>query len=513
MKQFYTNKPLLFALALFLLVLGLLIGFREYSIDTNNTTSNAADVDLRMTQRSDGSLNPAFTAQLETRDSLIANTVRAVARKCILDISLVSTPTSISVGGSVNSTMTIKNLGKTKCLNPSVSVYYPDNVNYMSATPKPTASNYYWKFGNLSLNQSYIVSFSVNHKTGLEDNNEINIEACASADNSTDACRVTKVNIGSNNGFIENPDIEEPPVITPPITDINREYGIWVWNSPMKMSSTTEQTVVNFVANNKINVIYVTVDDYLDIYNLPEGLDKEAKKKNYSDALENFIKLANSKNIKVDALAGWRDWAEPGVTWKAFAILDYVKEFNSTRASKLRAVQYDVEPYLLSTYETNKAKHLTNFVKLVDESAKTLATSNIDFSIVIPHFYDSEQKWTPSFSYGGYTTHAFNHLLRIMDTRPNSSIILMSYRNFSEGNNSTVQISQVEVAQASASNSTTKIIVGQETGNVEPDYVTFYNTSRSYFEEQISIVKNTFNAYKNFGGMAVHYIDPFMQLK
>ncbi len=519
MKQFYTNKPLLFATALLIVVLGFLVGMRNYSLNQDQSDyKSESRVDLRLSQKSGSSLERSYVSKedLEEKDSLLANTIRAVSRKCLLDLSLVSNANSIKSGSEASYTMTIKNIGRTKCVNPSVSVYYSNNVDYVNANPKPTASNYYWAFGGLAFNQSYIISFTTKHKLDVESSDEINIEACATANNSEDACAVNRVAIGSSSdnpgsGVVTEPNAGGPT--NPPSGFTEKEYGVWVWDSPLKMTATKEQSVINFSANNKINVIYVTVDDYLDIYNLPEGADKESKKKAYSDAVENFIKLANAKNIKVDALAGWRDWAEPGVTWKAFAIIDYVKEFNATRDTKLRAIQYDVEPYLLPTYETNKAKVLTNFVKLIDDSAKRLAGANIDFSIVIPHFYDSEQRWTPSFSYGGYNTHAFNHLLRIMDTRPNSSIILMSYRNFSEGEDSTVAISQAEVAQASATNSTTKVIVGQETGNVEPDYVTFYNTSRSYYEEQILIIRNTFNAYKNFGGVAVHYIDPFMQLK
>lgn len=517
MKKYYTNRPLLLAMALFLVVLGFLVGMRDFTLNQNQDAyESESNVDLHLAQKSGSSFEGSYLSGefTEKTSSLLANTVRALSKKCMINLSLVPSSNSVAIGGSTTYTMTIKNLGKTRCLNPSVSVYYSNNVDYVEANPKPTASNYYWRFGNLAFNQSYIISFTTKHKVGVEEGAEIATEACATANNSADSCAMNKVTINSfeEGGVVSNPNTNEPPVNPPPM-NTDKEYGVWVWDSPLKMTATKEQSVVNFSANNKINVIYVTVDDYLDIYNLPEGAEKESKKKAYSDALENFIKLANAKDIKVDALAGWRDWAEPEVTWKAFAILDYVKEFNATRATKLRAVQYDVEPYLLPTYETNKAKVLTNFVKLIDDSAKRLAGANIDFSIVIPHFYDSEQRWTPSFSYGGYNTHTFNHLLRIMDTRPNSSIILMSYRNFSEGDDSTIAISQVEVAQASIGNSTTKVIVGQETGNVEPDYVTFYNTSRAYYEEQVAIVQSTFNAYKNFGGMAVHYIDPLMLLK
>lgn len=315
---------------------------------------------------------------------------------------------------------------------------------------------------------------------------------------------------------IENPipTPQDKPTAVPTIHMSGKEYGTWVWDSPLQMSETQIRFIVNAAYENKINVLYVTIDDVLDIYALEDGEEKEAQKKAYSEALQRVVRIAKEKGIAVDAEAGWRDWAEADQKFKPLTIVDYVVEYNKTHTTyPLRGLQYDIEPYLLSSYEKNKEFFLTNFVSLVDETATRLGTSNLRFSVVIPHFYDDQQAWTPPVTHKGITQHTFSHIIDILDRRPGSTIILMSYRNFAEGDNGTIQISEVEIKEASNTAHRTKVIVGQETGNVDPEYVTFYGLSKDYYLEQLSIVQNKFKGQSGFGGVAVHYIQPFLELQ
>lgn len=304
---------------------------------------------------------------------------------------------------------------------------------------------------------------------------------------------------------------------TPIISELNisdKEYGTWVWKSPIQMSETEIRFLVKKAHENNINVLYVTIDDVLDIYALENIEERAIQKKAYSEALQRVVRIAKEKGISVDAEAGWRDWAEADQKFKAFTIVDYVTEYNKTYTSyPLRGLQYDIEPYLLPSYEKNKGELLTNFVGLVDEITFLLGNSNLRLSIVIPHFYDDQQAWTPEVIYKGVTQHTFSHVIDILDNRTGSTIILMSYRNFAEGDNGTIQISEVEVREASNSAHRTKVIIGQETGKVDPEYVTYYGLSKEYYLEQIGIVQNRFKTKLGFGGMAVHYIEPFLELE
>ncbi len=426
---------------------------------------------------------------------------------CGITLTIASPKDTVPSGTKATYTMTVKNEGKKLCSSASVTAYYSGNQTFVSSSPKASSSNYYWRLGNLAPGASKVVSVTASQTQG-DTTPFFETEACATANNGQDACTTLRVNIGTSPEDIVQIPVEVPTGSYDPGV---REYGTWVWTSPYAMSDAYRDKVISASAANNINVIYLTIDDYLAIDSLADGADKESKKAKYDASLEKFIVAAKAKGIAVDVEAGWRDWAEAPNTDKARIIIDYAIQYNATHTNKIRGVQFDVEPYLLSTYEKNKGPILTNFVALVDRAAQQMGSNSMRLSFVIPHFYDSAQAWTPAVTHNGITAHTFDHLLRILDARAGSSIILMSYRNFAEGNDGAIQISQKEVDGAAGH--PTKVIVAQETGNVEPDYVTFYGLSRAQYEAQIAKINAAFGGKSGFGGIAVHYIDPFLELK
>jgi len=294
---------------------------------------------------------------------------------------------------------------------------------------------------------------------------------------------------------------------------VAEEYGSWVWTPVMSMTPQYMDWVISGAKTNGVNTIYISVDSYLDIFVMPKGQEREKQKEAFGDKLEDFIIRAKSLGIAVDAEAGWRNWAEGDNIYKAFAVVNYVKNFNSTRQNKFRGFQYDVEPYLLDSYKKDQAYVLKNFIGLIDKTQYYLATSTLRFSVVVPDFYDGKDKITPMFSYDGQKDYAFKHLLNVLDKRPNSSIIIMSYRNLAIGDDSTVEISSNEMRTAKSGAYKTKIIIAQETGDVPPPYITFHNTSKKYLFSQIEKINTTFNSYSNFGGIAIHYANAFLALR
>ena len=293
----------------------------------------------------------------------------------------------------------------------------------------------------------------------------------------------------------------------------NKEYGSWVWTPVMEMAPAYIESILSDAKVNGVNTIYVSIDSYLDIFVMPKGQARENTKKTFSDKLEYFITEANKKGIVVDAEAGWRNWAEGDNIYKAFAVVSFVKNFNSTNQNQFRGFQYDVEPYLLDNYTKNETSILKNFISLVDQTEYFMGTSTLRFSVAVPDFYDQKDGFTPLISYNGSKNYTFRHLLNILDKRPDSSIIIMSYRNFADSVDGTIGISKNEMLTAKDGHYTTKIIIAQETGDVPPPYITFHNTSKSYLLEQITKIKTAFSPYSNFGGIAIHYANAFLALK
>lgn len=502
------NKPIKIALVLLLAVgVSLVVLFSRSTGDIVNTPISGNEL-------GEGLHVPTFIGRNNSKSKDISMPIKLpdhapqqYVERCVLDLVLAASHTSVEPTGTVFYELDVKNIGGSLCGLVSISNYYSDNIEFISGTPSPNSSNYYWSIPSLASGDSKRISFSISHRSN-KDTGSMELESCAAADGVDDSCKKSSVSIGKNqsNGSVVSS-------LANTAFDLKgKEYGSWIWESPVETSEKYQNDIFTFAVSQGINTIYVTVDDYLEIYSMIEGDAKEKKKQTYFDSVAAFISRAQAKGISVDAEAGWRDWAEPTVRWKADAIVAFVKEYNSTRSPKFRGLQYDVEPYLLPSYENDKTSRLKYFVELVERTSALLEGTNIRFAIVIPHFYDSAQAWTPSFTYNGTSAHTFTHLLKIMNKRPGGSIILMSYRNTAEGEDGTIQLSEVEVAQATKAGGPTSIIVAQEVGNVEPDYVTFYGTSRKKYIEQAGIVQSVLRKYKNFGGMAVHYIDTLREL-
>lgn len=426
---------------------------------------------------------PEFTAAVRTAISTVT------AKNCYLYSSLAR--------DGADYIISITNTGGKPCRNVAFSIFYAAEETYESSSPAPSVGDYNWRIGDLKAGQKVTRRVTV---SGEGPGTEI----CATADNSADACATLQAPSASMPvvGGIIAP-VATPTAAPTATPTAGEEYGVWVWDSPYTMSAAGRTDVIQKAKNAGFTVIYITIDDYLTI--------DASRKSTYMAAMASFTAEAAKAGIKVDAVGGGRDWAKPANRWKGYTLINFVGEFNRTYANPIRGLQYDVEPYLLPEYETNKAQVLTEFVSFVDESNTRMKSVNARFALVIPHFYDSAQNWTPAITYGGQTAHTFDHLLRILDTRTNSTIIIMSYRNFAHGDNGSIQISLAEISQAAGHS--TKVIVGQETGNEEPAYVTFFGLSKTEFYEQLKAIRGTFVGSAGYGGVAVHHLAPFMQLR
>lgn len=288
-----------------------------------------------------------------------------------------------------------------------------------------------------------------------------------------------------------------------------QEKGTWLWTDILKITPEYRDFIISEAKKEGINSIYISIDTYLDIFVMNDGIQKTEKQKQFDGILRDFIKKAKKNGISVDAEAGWRNWAEEGNTYKAFAILDYVEEFNLKYEEKFRGIQYDIEPYMLTDFKEKNKEIMGNFISLVDQ-INSRVSNNLELSFVIPEFYDGVDGRTERFLYGLNYDFAFDHMLRILNKRGNNKIIVMAYRNFADGIDGSVSISKDEIERANKYN--VKLVLAQEFGEIEPKIYTFFDTSKRYYEKHIDEIEKSFSGEKSFGGIASHYINAFIEL-
>ncbi|HUC01395.1 MAG TPA: hypothetical protein VMA75_00625 [Candidatus Paceibacterota bacterium] len=429
---------------------------------------------------------------------------------CQLSLDFILTEGALQSVGDVDYTLAAKNIGEATCQSASVSVYYAQDETYASSAPSATADGYYWQLGNLAPGKEVDISL-VTDRTAPLAASAVTDEACLSADNGVDAC-------SNSLAGVTPPSVSAPASTAPgqgatvsaivaPLTAIplaeNEEAGVWVWTSPDQMTQAQMEQVVNEAAENKFNAIYITVDGYLNTANIAA----------FDSSVAEFLSLAAAKGIAVDAEAGSKDWAEPANTWKPADILAFVEEYNASHSIKFRGVQFDIEPYLLPQYDSDEGTVLTQYVSLVDQLVQIDKSDRTPLTIVVPLFYDENEGWTPQVTVDGVTDYTYRQIVRLLNELPpgDGRIIEMAYRNFATGADSAIALSAQEVEDADPSN--VRVLIAQETGPVSPSYVTFYGTSRVALFGQIAAINQAFASDTAFGGIAVDYLDPFLELQ
>lgn len=281
------------------------------------------------------------------------------------------------------------------------------------------------------------------------------------------------------------------------------EYGTWLWSSPLFLKEKIPATINN-IKLAQFNTVYLSVDDFLIL--------KNTDKENYLKQLHNFVRQAKDNDLVVDVVVGAPEWAEPRNRWQAYKFIDLLVEYNNKYPdAKIRGLQYDIEPYLLTDYENNKEKVLTNFVEFVDiVSTRLERYPEISLTIVLPHFYDNKQGWTPLINYQQENLSVFDQVVRSLNKIERGKIILMAYRNSFTGENGVKDISQVEFESTKGK---TRIIIAQETKKVTPVYVTFWGLSQKDLFRQLNRIHNNYESFENFAGVAIHDFESFLELK
>jgi hypothetical protein len=281
-----------------------------------------------------------------------------------------------------------------------------------------------------------------------------------------------------------------------------KEYGVWLWSSPFALEKDGIDKIIDDINKNKFNTIYVSIDDFLDI--------KVTDYEKYTEKLNYFIDKATVNKIKVDVVAGSPEWGQPSQRKNAYKIIKFATDYNKKHNHKIRQIQFDIEPYLLKEYENDRTSILKNFIEFANIASKQiLQSNNIGLGFVIPHFYDEKQNWTPKIIRNGVTTSVFNHIIILLKNIHNSSLIIMSYRNYFDGKNGVNEILSTEIESET---NNTKIIIAQETGNILPAYTTFYGLKKYRLFIQLNKIQNKYKNKKSFGGIAIHDYKNFILL-
>lgn len=218
-----------------------------------------------------------------------------------------------------------------------------------------------------------------------------------------------------------------------------------------------------------------------------------------------FISKANANGIKVQALDGAPQWvAAKGVELQQ-AFVNWLKDYQKKAKAneQFTGIHLDVEPYENEDFEEHSDSYLEAYQAMM---LKFKAYSNelgITFGIDIP-FWFYGVKYVNKYGTGNIAEWLCQHV---------KLITIMAYRDIAGGDNGIISIAAKEMKLFKQYNVRGTIAV--ETGRLAAsnNFVTFYEESKAYMDQQLEIVYDSYKTHSEFNGIAIHYYDSWMQMK
>ncbi len=285
----------------------------------------------------------------------------------------------------------------------------------------------------------------------------------------------------------------------PDEADVLHDKAMWAWH-PSKEIHTEESRhdLIDFAIHKGIGAIYLYVG----------GTEDSTYLTRNPDHYRSFIRLAHEKKIEVYALDGEPTWShehkEP--IQRIEQILDF--NANSTSDERFDGIQFDIEPYLLDDWDTADSERI---IQQYLDGIKTYVTKihtyekdrHLSFMVAIPFWFDSEKYYT---TYNGDDKALSDHVMDMVN-----HVVIMAYRDRAEGIDSILHHTEHEMSYANSNG--TKLIIGVETKDVEPEKVTFHEEGEAYMEEQLQLVEKQYETATAYGGLAIHHYHSYKKMK
>lgn len=295
------------------------------------------------------------------------------------------------------------------------------------------------------------------------------------------------------------------------------EVGAWEWRSPVQLNGAERADLLSGMAEEGMTVLYINIEDYINILESGKPQTEIASDmERFNNATTQLLADADQHNIRVEALAGATDWALNSHDYIPQALTDYVIDFNKTAVHKITGIQFDIEFYNDDGYDKAKPAYARQYLDLAQRLANKINAlqpeERIRLGFAVPYWMDEKSNLSPTFTRGDKPNPTIFHLLDILNTVPNSYIVIMSYRNFPDGKDGTAALAEAEMRYAQQMNHAVGIYVGQETTQVTPKKITYHSLSQNKLKDDANTAADLLREYPNFKGFSIHTADSYLKL-
>jgi len=275
------------------------------------------------------------------------------------------------------------------------------------------------------------------------------------------------------------------------------EKALWVWNTSEILDSSSEmEEFLSFLSNEEFTCIFLQIPGDFDIK---------------ADKIRLLISDLSSINIKVYALDGSKDYVLPEHHASVLETVDEIILYNeqSESCEKFYGIQYDIEPYLLPEFKTEKQGWiLENYIELLKKISDKTCKKGLLFSAAIPFWFDSPDQYTKQIrtvTLDGLTKPLLEEIIDLTD-----NVALMDYRTVAGGNNGIIALAQNELSYASLKNK--EVFIGLETKPLSDNNLTFASMGLTELKSVMEEAKKKLIEYNSFSGFAIHEYRSYRKL-
>lgn len=254
----------------------------------------------------------------------------------------------------------------------------------------------------------------------------------------------------------------------------------WIWN-PFSLDSKGDE-YITFMQEQGVKKVFVQVD--VDVPN---------------ETYRTFFEKARAAEIAIYALDGGRNWGEN--RQPAVIFMQWVEQFQQ-EIPLLTGIHVDIEPYLLEEWHTDQQQVIQNYFDVLSQLEQFTTEQNLAFEVDMPFWFD-----TVSYENGYGKGLVCEWVIDTADV-----VTLMAYRNRAEGGNGIIELVEKELAYAQEKGK--KVAVGVETlPSDEGSHISFFGMTKYELKKEADKVTAAYRQNLAFSGIAVHYIDPWMNMK
>lgn len=263
----------------------------------------------------------------------------------------------------------------------------------------------------------------------------------------------------------------------------NESYGIatWVWDSDL-LNKEFNQTV-ELIKNQQLQSIFIQ----------------------YSSSITNrtykqFITSMHDIGVSVYALDGGPDWGITNNEDKDIFMKWFVNyQDEATNKERFEGIHLDVEPYLLTEWETNQDDIVKKYQSLITKIKAVTTHTETSLGVDIPFWYDKillkNEKQNMSLA---------QWIINNVD-----ETTIMAYRNFANEKNGIIDITAKEVDWAEQAG--TSLYIAVETVKLPEKHTSFYYKGKN---EMLNELEKVSDHYKDrISGIAIHHLESWKDLK